>query len=216
LAFALAVSYRSYEWAVVARVVFGVGESTMMVVQGAIVSQWFRGAELALAIGVTECLHALGNWLGKVSVNFGVACGGWEATLWIGLAMCGLGCAVTILFWFEEKRAEAHGNLAKELAKREASEIHCSPGCVRELGGVRHMSGLFWLLVLLHFLVSNGEHLFDSVSADFIKESGTQGCRRRLGSPDSRWPFRSCFHLSSGITWTAPRAECSSLEQRVG
>jgi hypothetical protein len=41
--------------------------------------------------------------------------------------------------------------------------IFARPRC-SELGGLRKLSGLFWLICFLHFLVSNVEHLFDAIS----------------------------------------------------
>ena len=65
--FSLGVMSQSYFMAVVGRAVFGIGESTIMVVQGALVCQWFRSREqLALAIGVTEMTHNVANWLGRI------------------------------------------------------------------------------------------------------------------------------------------------------
>jgi MFS family permease len=159
LIFALGVMSQSYFMAVIGRIVFGVGESTVLVVQGALVCQWFRSREqLALAIGVTEMTHNVANWLGKVSLHVGLAIGGsWEATLWFGLAVCFLSVLTAVAYFRIEKRADPAEFIARK----------STPRCT-ELGGLQKLHVLFWMFCLLHLLVSNVEHLFDAISAKFI------------------------------------------------
>ena len=45
----------------VGRVIFGLGGESMSVAQSAIVSHWFKGKELALALGVNLSVSRLGS-----------------------------------------------------------------------------------------------------------------------------------------------------------
>lgn len=158
LLFAVGVHVRSYTLALAGRFVFGAGEGTVMMAQGAACAQWFGGAELTLAIGVMEMTHNTANWLGKVAVNVGLALGGWQATLWFGVVLCFLGVLVNWVFCTIERRAE--------LSSSGAFRKHSMPPC----RGVWQLPASFWALTCLHLLVSNVEHLFDSVSANFIQD----------------------------------------------
>ena len=121
--------------------------------------QWFRSKDhLALAIGITEMTHNISNWLGKVSLQVGLAAGvSLEGTLWFGLLLCTMSIFAAIAYFGVEKSAERGEFIAHKT----------TPPCT-ELGGLQKLSGLFWMLCLLHFLVSNVEHLFDAISAKFI------------------------------------------------
>merc|ERR1711865_217209 len=174
LLFTLAVWNKSYNLALVARAIFGVGESTVLVAQGAICAQWFGGAtkkELAFAIGITEMTHNMGNWLGKVSINVGQHFGDEvQATCWFGVGMCVFSMIVAVVFYKVEQRAE-HRYGGVIFSKKHIDTGECGlQQCWTELKEIKLLSGLFWLLVLLHLLASNIEHLFDAVSADFVKD----------------------------------------------
>ena len=146
--------------ALLGRAVFGLGESTVMVAQGVLVVQWFRSRDqLAVAIGVTETTHNLANWIGKVAFHVGVAWGSWEATLWFGLGLCLLSLLSSVVYFILEKPSDPAEFIARK-APRQCSGF----------GGLRSLSVLFWMFCALHFLVSNVEHLFDSISAKFIRE----------------------------------------------
>jgi MFS family permease len=58
-AFSIGVSLHSFPLAVAGRLVLGVGEGTLIVAQGAICAQWFRGTELTFAVALTETAHGL-------------------------------------------------------------------------------------------------------------------------------------------------------------
>jgi MFS family permease len=118
--FAYGVDRKSFEIAVLGRAVFGIGESTVLVAQGALVCQWYRSREqLALAIGVTETAHNLANWLGKVSVRVGLAYGGsWEATPWFGLICCVGSLLAAVAYFFLERSADPSEFIARKATPR--------------------------------------------------------------------------------------------------
>eukprot|EP00966_Prymnesium_polylepis_P260362 6014268-Prymnesium_polylepis.2 len=171
LLFTIAVYSGSFELAVTARAIFGVGEASLPIAQGAVCVQWFSGrGQMALAVGVIEMTHNIGNWLGKVAIDVAEPMGGedWKATLWFGLAMCVLSVSSVAGFWILERREEqklvTEVNLSKQPPRCRSEDTRA------QCGGLRELSFVYWMLVLLHALVSNVEHLFDAVSSNFIKE----------------------------------------------
>lgn len=57
-------AYKKIYWVMLAgRVIFGLGGESMSVAQSAIVSIWFKGKELAFALGVNLSLARLGSVL---------------------------------------------------------------------------------------------------------------------------------------------------------
>ena len=52
----------------VGRVVFGLGGESMSVAQSAIVSSWFKGKELAFALGVNLSVSRLGSVLNSNTI----------------------------------------------------------------------------------------------------------------------------------------------------
>jgi MFS-type transporter involved in bile tolerance (Atg22 family) len=93
-----------------------------------------------------------------VSIQVGLAVGGsWETTLWLGLAVCFVSFLAAVTYFKVEKNVDPAEFLAGK----------ATPQCT-DLGGLRNLSSLFWMFCLLHFLVSNVEHLFDAISTKFI------------------------------------------------
>jgi len=169
LGFAFGVAYESFELALASRAVFGIGEGMVMVVQGAVIAKWFRGGELTFAIGITEMTHAAGNWLGKVAVNVGIILGGWKLTPWVGVAACTISVACSVsLFPLEATMRPPQCDVVKLEAKVGHSKLSEFAHSVRS--ACQATSLTFWLLIALHVLISNTEHLFDSVSANFIRD----------------------------------------------
>jgi MFS family permease len=60
--------YKKYWLMLVGRVVFGLGGESMSVAQSAIVSMWFKGKELAFALGINLSVSRLGSVLNSNTI----------------------------------------------------------------------------------------------------------------------------------------------------
>ena len=72
----------------VGRIIFGVGGESMNVAQSAIVTVWFKGKELAFALGINLSISRLGsvfnaNITPTVCENYGLG-----TALFVGFAIC--------------------------------------------------------------------------------------------------------------------------------
>lgn len=65
---AAGVYYKSYALMLAGRVIFGLGGESMSVAQSAIVSVWFKGKELAFALGVNLSISRLGSVVNGATV----------------------------------------------------------------------------------------------------------------------------------------------------
>jgi len=155
--FTLSTHSKVFAMGVLARAVFGMGEGTVMIAQGAAVACWFSGAELTLAVAMNEVGHSVACWAGKVAVSVALDMGGWWITLWIGCACCAFGLLAGCLFAFIEYKHEQSNPTA---FKKEATA---------SVASFAQITLSLWLILMIHLLVSNTEHLFDTVSADFIQ-----------------------------------------------
>lgn len=167
LMFTLAVISNNYTHAVLARFIFGIGESAMTVAPGIICLQWFRSeGQIAMALGFVEASRSLANLVGKVSINFGLFLGGWEMSLWFGLAMCVLSLHMSFLYFIIESNTEQQLDSSDFIStkSRPQSNRSCGVKCMKQL------PTLFWMFCILNFFYHSPKHLFDSVSADFIYE----------------------------------------------
>jgi len=165
LVFSLGIQSRSFPIALGGRILFGAGEGPIMVAQVAICAQWFSGAELGLAVGITEMSHNMSNWFGKVLVSVGISLGGWRETFWVGTVCCFTGVMAGVPFFGIERKKQVPG-----IEQGPRLGVNHSLSLRNFIRGITSLTLAFWMLCLLHLLCSNIEHLFDTVSAAFIQE----------------------------------------------
>lgn len=158
LLFALGVHSHIFSIAVFGRCVFGIGEGAVLVAQGAAIATWFRGAELTFAIAIAEMFHSIANWSGKAVVVLGTELGGWRVTIWISAFFCVLGILAAFVF----------ARLERRHMKRIGRDLKMADPTF--LDSITKLSTSFWILILIHLTVSNCEHLFDTISTNFIQE----------------------------------------------
>ena len=107
LGFVIACIYRSFPWALAARVVFGLGQGSTVVAQGRICATWFVGREMVFAIALTESTHHLSNFIAFVYVvPVSEWLGGYIYSLWFGLFFCVLSFVAGAIFFSFNEDAE--------------------------------------------------------------------------------------------------------------
>ena len=91
---------RPYELMWWGRLVFGVSEGTIFIALVAAVAQWFSRREIALATAIFLSLARVGSFTLDISPSWARPLyeAGWQAPLWLGAAITGVGLAAAILF----------------------------------------------------------------------------------------------------------------------
>ena len=91
---------RPYELMWWGRLVFGVSEGTIFIALVAGVAQWFSRREIALATAIFLSLARVGSFTLDISPSWARPLyeAGWQAPLWLGAAITGVGLAAAILF----------------------------------------------------------------------------------------------------------------------
>jgi len=97
LIFAIGLSMKSWPVMLLARVVFGVGGESVGVANSAILSEWFKGKELAFAFGINLSISRLGSVFNNLispvladSINI-------EFAFWFGVILCGTSVCSAVL-----------------------------------------------------------------------------------------------------------------------
>jgi nitrate/nitrite transporter NarK len=84
--------------ALLGRAVYGMGEAGTVVVQGAIIGTWFENDLVTLSIGLTESVHYLANWAGKVVPAAVAEQEGPVRALWFGNVFLFLSVLVAVVY----------------------------------------------------------------------------------------------------------------------
>jgi MFS family permease len=142
------------------RFLFGCGAESVHVVTLTVCARWFRGRELALAMGIAIALGRLGSILSFNSGELLAAeLGGHRPALAVAAGLCVLSLALFMLFCALDRRAERLGALD---AARGGERI-----AWRELNA---MPRLFWLLTFLCVAFYSAVFPFTALSTDFFAD----------------------------------------------
>jgi len=105
--FALGLSMKSWPIMLLGRVVFGFGGESMGVANSAILSEWFKGKELALAFGLNLSIARLGSVVNNLvsptladSVNI-------QFALWFGVILCASSVMSAVSIAYFDKAMDA-------------------------------------------------------------------------------------------------------------
>ncbi|KAI9356236.1 major facilitator superfamily domain-containing protein [Zopfochytrium polystomum] len=101
--FAVGVSIRSYSVMVFGRILFGIGGESVSVVQSSVTTSWFKGKELAFALGLNICISRLGSVANAILSPRIAKSVGTPAAVWAGTLACYISflCAVVLCLFIE-------------------------------------------------------------------------------------------------------------------
>lgn len=112
--FTIGLSTKSWPVIFIGRLIFGLGGESFTVANSALLSDWFKGTELAFAFGVNLSISKLGSVINnivspilaeKVDIVF---------ALWFGAILCGVGVGCVFLTIPLQKNAEVATLMAKK------------------------------------------------------------------------------------------------------
>jgi MFS family permease len=197
--FVIACMYKSFSWALFARVIFGLGQGSTVVAQGRICATFFTGREIVFAVALTESTHNLANFISFVYVvPVSQWMGGYIWSLWVGVGFCIMSLIAGIIFFAVNPTTEPDDEQIEVARDQENTALlnsenggyntftddgSHSPGSVASsdsassrmisggaLAPFRGLSIGFLILCLIHMLYSNTYHLFANISPALIAD----------------------------------------------
>jgi len=139
---AFGASQKSLALMVAGRVVFGLGGESLTVAQSAITAKWFKGKEVAFAMGATLCVARLGSSLNSV---LSPKIYHWREELgdafFVGVLLCIVSWIGSIVLAYIDKKADAQeGGVKTEVEKIRMQDF-------------KEFTRLFYLLMFNCFLI---------------------------------------------------------------
>ncbi|KAI8821840.1 major facilitator superfamily domain-containing protein [Fimicolochytrium jonesii] len=131
--FAIGVSTKSFPIMLTGRVFFGIGGESIGVVQASITTAWFRGKELAFALGLTLCIARFGS---VVNANLSPRIEKiWTSSgaVWVGGLTCYLsfGCAIILVYIMAHHAPDTPGSPGLSTSSRTSSKEDIPPSSAR-------------------------------------------------------------------------------------
>ncbi|KNE70373.1 hypothetical protein AMAG_14513 [Allomyces macrogynus ATCC 38327] len=166
---------RTPGWAIFGRFVFGLGGETLSVAQQHITTKWFRGTELALAVGINLSIARVGSVINDIVSPYLAHRYSIPLSLWFGFATCIISLAGTLVLVVIDQRYSHLAGSSRELWQ------------VRR--GIRHFPRAFWVIQVVMVLLYGTVVPFNTIHSAFLAAKWYPGDAERaaqvMGVPDT-------------------------------
>jgi MFS family permease len=142
------------------RLIFGAGSETLIVVQSAIISRWFKGKEMALAFGIALTISRVGT-LFSFNTEELIASyfGSYRVALWAAAGFCLFSVACNLVYM----AMDLHGEKVLALPKPEGSDKIV-------LSDIRKFNSSYWFVVLLCVTFYSAIFPFTALATDMFHD----------------------------------------------
>jgi MFS family permease len=159
--FSLGVGMGSWPIMLAGRIVFGFGGESVQVAQNCLLFRWFKGREVAFALGLNLSLARAGSVLNDVLSPWAAQHWGVVGAMWLGTALCVGSCVCNV--WsvvLDKSHSQRLGMPEGNGSDEEVS-----------LRDVLRMPRLFWLLSALCVVLYCGILPFNNIASAFLVET---------------------------------------------
>jgi len=142
------------------RLVFGAGSESLIVVQSAIISRWFKGKEMAMAFGIALTISRVGTLFSfNIEELIATYFGSFRIALWAAAGFCLFSVLCNLVFNLMDR----HGEQVLELAK---------PGAGDRIvfSDIRKFTSSYWLVVLLCVTFYSAIFPFTALATDMFHD----------------------------------------------
>mmetsp|Transcript_105158 Transcript_105158/g.307348 ORF Transcript_105158/g.307348 Transcript_105158/m.307348 type:complete len:449 (+) Transcript_105158:187-1533(+) len=157
--FAIGVGSSSTTMMLTGRVIFGIGGESIQVAQNCLLFRWFKGAEVAFALGLNLSVARAGSVLNDVLSPSAAQHWGITGAVWLGTGLCVASCLANLACAAVDRREGGKRGLP------EAGEEKVV------LGDLFRLGRCFWLLVALCVLLYSAILPFNNVASAFFIET---------------------------------------------
>jgi MFS family permease len=158
---AVIVAMAQTRWQLFAgRLIFGAGSETLIVVQSAIISRWFKGKEMALAFGIALTVSRVGT-LFSFNTEELIAryFGSFRVALWAAAGFCLFSLICNLVYNAMDK----HGERVLKLPRPEASDKIV-------LSDIKKFNSSFWFVTLLCVTFYSAIFPFTALATDMFHD----------------------------------------------
>lgn len=182
IVFALGLSIKSWPVMFLGRVLYGFGGESMGVANSAILADWFKGKELALAFGLNLSIARLGSVMNNLVSPAIANSADVVFALWFGVILCGAGVGCVLIFSPIDKKMDEVIARNKEIQDVDTTTVALMGGLADDVkmpsdasskkkeasfADVKKFPFAFWILVV-SCLVVYGEYYIELIVARSI------------------------------------------------
>mmetsp|Transcript_8996 Transcript_8996/g.10111 ORF Transcript_8996/g.10111 Transcript_8996/m.10111 type:complete len:479 (+) Transcript_8996:49-1485(+) len=175
--FALGIGSNAFWLMLTGRAIFGIGSDCLSIAQSTIVSKWFKGKELAFALGMNISIGRLGSSLNSfISPKIYT----WSGDVWlpclIGCILCGVSSVGAIFLAYMDREADRREGVL-QVQEKKTDQENVGEGEEQEeeesifsFKAVKSFKLIFWLLLLNCGLIYTGFYAFTNQANLFLQK----------------------------------------------
>ena len=175
------------------RLIFGAGSESLIVVQSAIISRWFKGKEMAMAFGIALTISRVGTLFSfNTEELIASYSGNFRTALWAAALLCLFSVLCNLVFNLMDR----HGEKVLALPRPQAGDMIV-------FSDIKKFTSSFWFVVLLCVTFYSAIFPFTALATDMFHDKwGLPLVRASSGSFLSQvfFNFTHMFSTAPGIT----------------
>lgn len=164
---ALGIANEDYAMVILGRIIFGLGGESLAVAQSRLVTGWFAGKELALALGLNLSIARIGTVVNNLVSPWLAETWSVATAFWFGCLMCFLSLLATMatvaLDYYAHKEEATIQDLPVHAARKQRSPWHLA------------FERPFILVVFICFLFNGCMVPYNNVASDYLQTKYFQG-----------------------------------------
>jgi len=142
------------------RLIFGAGSESLIVVQSAIISRWFKGKEMALAFGIALTISRVGTLFSfNTEELIAQYFGSYRTALWAAAGFCLFSVLCNLVYWAMDR----HGEKVLALPKPEGSDKIV-------FSDIGKFNSSFWFVTLLCVTFYSAIFPFTALATDMFHD----------------------------------------------
>lgn len=142
------------------RLIFGAGSESLIVVQSAIISRWFKGKEMAMAFGISLTISRIGTLFSfNTEELIATYSGSFRTALWAAALLCLFSVLCNLAFNLMDR----HGERILALPKPEAGDMIV-------FSDIKKFTSSYWFVVLLCVTFYSAIFPFTALSTDMFHD----------------------------------------------
>ncbi|KAF0408075.1 MFS general substrate transporter [Gigaspora margarita] len=159
---ALSTNLRSFPMMVSGRILYGIGSGTIITIQTTILSHWFKGKGLSIALGIQIATARLASFLANLTVvPIKRVAGFYGWAFWFAALLCMVSLVINIVYIYVMKIINE--NLSEQEIKKLKQKKTFNPRILLCLPTI------YWIFVLLEFEFGSSWTSFLHINTELIK-----------------------------------------------
>ncbi|KAJ3359950.1 hypothetical protein GGF32_008853 [Allomyces javanicus] len=158
---AVALDTASFGTLVAGRMIYGVGSGAVNVIQQLIIAQWFEGTGLATAMAILLAINRAGTAIGTAVVVPASVGRFYSFGTWIAVGVAAGSVVFNVFYVLTLKRVERQQLSDADRAAMRRKKSFSPTAMLR-------LPGMFWLIMVVHYLASAVMNGYLGIAADFI------------------------------------------------